>query len=141
MEDKHNMDYELFRRCLAEFPGDIDETEFMFLDDEERDECIIGYIPMIPTPWSQWTNDPATWEPKPNPKPYWAGTGCDAPRDAHFATADELLHAKIYGGRSIADGWEQVTVFNLGGAPLDIWFKHHLPAVETDGYWSLADKG
>ena len=140
MEEKHNMDYDLFRRCLVEFPDSINETWFMFLDDQDRGECILGFIPLLPTPWSQWTNDPNTWEPKPNPKPYWVGTGCDLHNGAGFATADELLQAPVYGGRSIASAWDHICVFNLGGVPLDAWFRYHLPALEVDGYWLLPGK-
>lgn len=140
MEEKHNLDYDLFRKCLTECPDNIDETWFMFLDDQDRGECILGYTPMLPTPWSQWTTDPKSREPKPNPRPYWVGTGCDVHNGADYATANELLHAPIYGGRSIAEAWEQVCVFNLGGVPLDIWFQLHLPAVEIDGYWSLGKR-
>ena len=136
MEEKHNMDYDLFRRCLSEYPDSIGETCFMFLDDQDRSECIIGYAPMLPSLWNQWTNDPKSREPKPNPRPYWVGTGCDVHNGADFTTAEELLNAPIYGGRSIADAWEQVCVFNIGGVPLDIWFQHHIPATEKDGYWS-----
>ena len=45
MELKHNMDYDLFLRCLTECVDRIDETWFLFLKDEDRGECILGYIP------------------------------------------------------------------------------------------------
>ena len=128
----HNMDYDLFYRCLAECADDIDETWFLFLDDEERGECILGYIPYIMLN----NRDKQYFD-----KPYWIGTGSDYPRGAEFLTAKELLEDKAYGGRSIAEAWEQVCVVGFEGVELDYWFRHicSFPdeVTQVNGVWKL----
>ena len=131
MELKHNMDYDLFFRCLTECADRIDETWFLFLDDEERGECILGYIPyiMINNCDKKWFDEP-----------YWIGTGCDIKDGAGFLTAEAMLEAKAYGGRSIKEAWENVCVLDLGTIPLDVWFDScpfKDEVVEDDGYWKL----
>ena len=131
MELKHNMDYDLFLRCLTECADRIDETWFLFLDDVVRGECILGYIPYIMIN----NRDRKRFD-----KPYWIGTGCDIKDGAEFLTAEEMLEAKVYGGRSIKEAWENVCVLNLGMIPLDVWFdscpfKNII--VEENGIWKL----
>lgn len=136
---QHNMDYELFRRCLTDYPAAMNDTWFGFLDDPEYDECILGYNPTRPPRWSEITKDPDSCRPRKVPDPYWVGDGCDVKGGAGFATADELLNAKVYGGRSIAEGWEHVCVYDLGGFyKLETWFKYHSfpeTVVCEDGVW------
>lgn len=128
MELKHNMEFDLFLRCLTECADSIDETEILFLDDEARGECIMGYIPYI------MVNNREKWFDE----PYWIGTGCDIKDGAEFLTAEEMLQAKVYGGRSIKDAWEKVCVLHFGWVPLDIWFNacpFKDEVVMEDGYW------
>ena len=132
MELKHNMDYDLFLRCLTECADSIDETEILFLDDEARGDCIMGFVPYIMLNGR---------EKKRFDRPYWIGTGCDIENGADFPTAEEMLQAKAYGGRSIKDAWDNVCVLHLGMVPLDIWFHSCDFAeelIEEDGYWRLA---
>ena len=109
----HNMEYALFLRCLKECADEMNETEIWFLDDEDRGECILGYIPYI----SLNNRDKKYFD-----KPYWIGTGCDVKDGMDFLTAEELLEAKVYGGRSIKDAWNQVWVIVLGMTSPEDWF-------------------
>lgn len=77
-------------------------------------------------------------------KPYWIGTGCDVKDGADFLTAEEMLHAKVYGGRSIKEAWDKVCVLNLGMVPLEDWFRNCSFAeevAEVDGIWRLVKGG
>ena len=126
----HNMDYDLFLRCLTEEKDWIDETEILFLDDHERGECIMGYIPEIKINGEMRYFD----------KPYWIGTGCDIENGGEFLTAEELLEAKVYGGRSIAQAWDKVHVLHFGYVPLDIFFNtcsFSADVFEEKGVWKL----
>lgn len=131
MELRHNMDYDLFLRCLKECADRMDETEILFLDDEERGECIMGYIPyiMINNREKKWFDNP-----------YWIGTGCDVRDGADFLTAEEMLETRVYGGRSIKEAWNNVCVLCLGMIPIEDWFRT-CPFVgdvaEVDGVWKL----
>ena len=135
MELQHNMDYDLFLRCLTECADRIDETEILFLDDEDRGECIMGYIPYIMLN----NRDKRVFE-----NPYWIGTGCDVKDGADFLTAEDMLQAKVYGGRSIKEAWDKVCVLNLGMVPLEDWFTNcpfKEEVVEVDGIWRLVKGG
>lgn len=130
MEDYlyHNMDYDLFYRCMSEGKNDINDTLIQFLDDEERSECILGYR----------RDD---YKPVEQDKPYLMGYGCDYPHGAAFSTAKELLEDKAYGGRSIAEAWDQVCVLNLATCELDHWFRKicSFPdeVTQVNGVWKL----
>ena len=127
---RHNMTFDLFLRCLTEACDSIDETEIIFLDDLERGECIMGYIPYLNLKDKTVYFD----------HPYWVGTGCDIEDGAEFKTAEELLHAEIYGGRSIFQSWEQVSVLNLGMVPLEDWFNacsFEAEVFNENGIWKL----
>jgi len=51
-------------------------------------------------------------------KPYWAGY-CDASDGLEFKTAQELLEANIWDGKSIKDRFEEITIFTIDGLSLD----------------------
>ena len=73
-------------------------------------------------------------------KPYWIGTGCDIEDGGEFLTAEELLHAKVYGGRSIHEAWDKVHVLHFGYVPLDIFFNacsFSANVFEENGVWKL----
>lgn len=98
----------MFLRCLKECAEDIDETEFYYKNALGEDEyCIIGYI--------------SEYDPT---HPYWAGYGCDAEHGMDFASADELVNSKVFGGKSIRERWEEIYVFNLGMVNVEYWMKH-----------------
>lgn len=130
----HNMEFDLFLRCLNEAREAIDETEILFLDDLERGECIMGYIPYI-------TMDGRIQR---FAAPYWIGTGCDIKDGMEFLTAEDLLNAKVYGGRSISQAWDQVCVLHFGYVPLDIWFNacpFRDDIILKNGIWKLSSSG
>ena len=128
----HNMDYDLFLRCLTETRDGIDETEILFLDDRERGACMIGYLPYV--------YENSEEKIRYFDLPYWQGTGCDVEGGTAFLTAEELLHTPVYGGRSIAQAWEHVCVLTLGMMPLEYWFKtcpFKDDVIEENGIWKL----
>ena len=79
----------------------IDETCFFFRDDKNKEEHCIGYLPQFK-------------------KPYWVGL-CDIENDCEFETAEELVDAKIFGGRSLRERWNEVVIFQIEGLCLESW--------------------
>ncbi len=81
----------------------IDETSFFFLDDPEKSEHFIGYLPQYE-------------------KPYWIGF-CDIENGCDFLTAYDLFHAKVFDGKSLKDRWEDVVLLQIGGINTEDWMK------------------
>jgi hypothetical protein len=98
------LDYEYFFQQLK--AGDSgDETCFYFSDDPKEDEHYIGFL--------------SEYE-----KPYWVGF-CDVENGCEFDTAEELVEAKIFNGKSLKERWPFVRIVNIQGIDLDVWLKHH----------------
>ena len=130
MDFAYNMEYDLFLRCLTECPEKMDETDILFLDDMERGACILGYIPYHKIKDQEIQSD----------RPYWIGTGCDVKDGAEFLDAEELLQAKVYGGKSIKEAWNRVCVLTLGGMPIEWWMQlcpFREEVTEEEGIWRL----
>jgi hypothetical protein len=83
----------------------IDETCFYFSDDPKEDEHYIGFQ--------------SEYE-----KPYWVGF-CDVEDGCEFNTAEELVEAKIFNGKSLKERWPFVRIVNIQGIDLDDWLKRH----------------
>ena len=101
-----NLDYDYFYKQL-QAGVNIDETEFEIKGDSEYDECFIGYLP-------QYDN------------PYWAGL-CDIKDGCEFKTAEELVNAKIYHGKSIKELWDNIEIISIEGVCMEDWlssFRH-----------------
>lgn len=77
----------------------IDETCFYFIDDEKEKEHYLGFLPQYDLP-------------------YWIGY-CDIPGGAEYKTAEELVNAKVFDGKSLLERWESVRICSLGGICLD----------------------
>ncbi|MDD4564214.1 MAG: hypothetical protein PHE79_01815 [Eubacteriales bacterium] len=86
----------------------IDETCFYFIDDPMEEEHYLGYLPEYETP-------------------YWVGY-CDIPDGTDFLTAEELVDAKIFDGKSLKERWENVRIVSIWGIGLDGWLDccHHV---------------
>ena len=81
----------------------IDETCFYFSDDPTEEEHYLGYLPEYE-------------------KPYWAGY-CDIEDGCEFKTADELVNAPIYDGKSLKSRWDKVVIVSIGGLDRDDWMQ------------------
>ena len=96
--------YETFLRVLEN--DDIfavDETSFYFTDDPQQTDRMLGCLREYETP-------------------YWLGY-CDDPEGCCFETAQQMLEAKVFDGRSVKDRWEQVVFSVVGGISLDDWLE------------------
>lgn len=80
----------------------IDETCFYFVDDPQKSEHYIGFLPEYE-------------------KPYWVGY-CDIPDGCEYYSAEELVEAKIFDGKSLRKRWEYVRIISIWGLNLDDWF-------------------
>lgn len=100
----NTIDFDFF---LAELKkGKImDETCFCFSDEMGEPEHYIGCLPQYE-------------------KPYWAGL-CDIPDGTEFLTAEELVNAKIYDGKSLKERWEKVRLIYLGGISAMDYLRMH----------------
>jgi len=96
--DTMEFDYFFKRLINNEF---INETCFYFTDDTAKTERFLGYI-------------------KTSEKPYWVGY-CDIPDGADYMTAEELVNAKIYNGKSLIEMWDKIRFISINGLPFDQW--------------------
>lgn len=93
---------------LLEKGKNIDETEFYFTDGPKDDYHILGYLPQYE-------------------KPYCVGY-CDAEDGAEFATAEELVNAKIFDGKSLKERWNETRITALYGIPINDWRECAMPS-------------
>ena len=100
------LDYEFFLDLLKTNGSWLDETCFYFVDDPEETERWLGCILS-------------------REKPYWIG-GCDIPGGAEYLTAEELVHAPIFNGKSLWERWSQMRIFGAMGLSLEDWYKVYL---------------
>ena len=96
------LDFDFYYRQLKEGVN-IDETCFYFDDDKEEVEHYIGYIPDCE-------------------KPYWVGL-CDIEGGCEFDTADELMQARIYDGKSLVEKWSNVVICHIEGLNVEDWLE------------------
>lgn len=96
------LDFGYFFRQLKA-GASIDETCFYFTDDPQGSEHYIGYLPQYE-------------------KPYWVGY-CDIPDGCEYQTAEELVEAKIYDGKSLKERWSNVRIVRIAGISLDYWIQ------------------
>ncbi|OQB11929.1 MAG: hypothetical protein BWY15_02359 [Firmicutes bacterium ADurb.Bin193] len=97
------LDYDFFFKQLKAGVS-IDETCFYFADDMQQSEHYLGFLPQYD-------------------KPYWVGY-CDIPDGCEFHTAEELVEAKIFDGKSLKERWNTVRIISIWGICLDDWIKH-----------------
>lgn len=96
------MNFEFFYKQLKAGMN-INETCFYFDDEPQIEERYIGYSPEYE-------------------KPYWVGY-CDIEDGCEFYTAEDLVNAKIYKGKSLIERWENVVIESIEGLSLDDWFE------------------
>jgi len=96
------LDFNYFFRQLKEGIN-IDETCFYFDDDPTEEEHYLGYV-------------------ADSVNPYWIGY-CDVKDGAEFKTAEELVNAPIFNGKSIKERWKSVRICGIEGLPLDDWME------------------
>ena len=100
------LDYNFFFKILNEDGKWLDETSFYFTDDLREADHMIGYLPQFEAP-------------------YWVGD-CDIPDGCEYQTAQELLNAPIFDGRSLRERWSKVRIINAMGISLDDWYEIYL---------------
>ncbi len=87
----------------------VGEVEFYFKNDETKTEHFLGYMPM-------------TGEEKSNPTPYWIGLS-DIEGGCAFASAEALVHAPVYGGRSLREIWDEIEICTIEGVDAEDWLR------------------
>ena len=97
------MNWDLFFRQLTA-GRNIDETCFTFRDDPDERERYLGYIPNYEDP-------------------YWIGL-CDVEDGCDFKTAEELVNAPVFDGKSLRDRWSSVIIHSIAGLSFEEWLKY-----------------
>ncbi|MCH3972624.1 MAG: hypothetical protein LKE53_07685 [Oscillospiraceae bacterium] len=95
-----NLDYQSFNTYLKSEKNDS-EIRFYFINDPSETMRCIGHLSH-------------------SEKPYWAGC-CDAAGGAKFHLAAELTHAKIFGGKSLLEEWDNVCIVSVNRVPFTEW--------------------
>ena len=98
-----SFDYDFFYRQL-EAGKRVNETCFYFADDEWEEEHFLGFMPQYE-------------------KPYWVGY-CDIPNGIAFQTAQELVTARIFQGKSLKERWNSVRIVSMEGLSLKDWLEY-----------------
>ena len=96
------LDYDFFFKQLKAGMW-IDETCFYFSDDPKEEEHYIGFLPEYE-------------------KPYWSGY-CDIPDGTEYETAEELVNAPIWDGKSLKERWSEVRICHIEGLSLEDWME------------------
>ena len=93
--------FNVFRQKLI--AGDhVYKNHFYIEDNDKYDDCRIGF------------NDDYD-------KPYWFGLTPDGNNAYKFKTADEILSAKVFDGKSLKDLWSRVYFYSLNGMDPKDW--------------------
>ena len=100
-----NLDYDFFFKEL-EAGVSTDETCFYFTDDPTEAEHFLGFLPQ-------------------HEKPYWVGY-CDIPDGTAFSSAEELIHAEIFEGKSLRSRWDKVFIVSIEGVDLEGWLEYFI---------------
>ena len=96
------MDWEFFFRQL-DAGINVGEICFYFEDDPDEKEHYLGY-----------THE---WE-----KPYWVGY-CDVEDGCSFGSANELVNAPIFDGKTLQERWNQVILCSIEAVTPDFWLE------------------
>ena len=86
-----------------------------FSDDPNEEEHYLGYLPQYD-------------------KPYWVGY-CDIDGGCDFDTAEELVQAKIFNGKSLKERWNRVVICSIEGLSYEDWledFEHEPVNPQSD---------
>lgn len=74
-----------------------------FMDDLQESDHYIGYLPEYE-------------------EPYWVGY-CDIPDGCEYRSAEKLLEAKIFDGKSLREQWSNVCIVSIEGICLQDWMR------------------
>ena len=97
------MDWDFFFRELT-VGVNIDETCFYFSDDTNEKEHYLGYLPQFD-------------------RPYWVGF-CDIVGGCYFKTAEEMVNAPIFDGKSLKERWSCVVICSIEGLSYENWLEY-----------------
>ena len=116
----------LFWRILTENPRSCDEIEGRI----DGEYTIFGYL----REYSECRG--SVWKTVRPEKPFWIGD-CDIPGGVSFLTAEELVNAAVFGGKSMREIWPLMEIDGAAGMPLEVWMEQ-MPFPEI-GYDTVQD--
>lgn len=104
--------WELFWQILKENPRSCDEVEGRI----GGEYTIFGYLKEYRN-WRSWG-----WETVYPANPFWIGD-CDVPDGVGFATAEELVNAPVFDGKSMREVWLLMEIDGAAGMPVEVWME------------------
>ncbi|MBQ8512312.1 MAG: hypothetical protein IJ497_06835 [Clostridia bacterium] len=104
---------EQFLRVFTEQPQLLHESGFRFASDPISPKQT-GYVRERMIGWMDGQE-----------KPYWIG-GCDIPNGTEFFTAEELLDAPVFAGKSMRERWDEVIWLELIGLDPVEWMRMYV---------------
>ena len=93
--------YDLFRNKLI-IANDMYENNFEILGSDKYNNCWIGYSPDNNT--------------------YWFGLTEDGNNAYDYPSADEILNAPVFDGKSMYELWDKVVFWSINGLSVKDWF-------------------
>lgn len=96
--------YDLFKDKLKK-GDDLYENNFEIIGDDYFDDCWIGY--------SEEFNE------------YWFGLTPDGSNAYDYKTADEILNAPVFNGKSMHELWNKVKFYSINGLGAKDWFLYN----------------
>ena len=101
------IDFDLFfsRLCDIKYQWVINETHFYIEEDPVYDSCWLGRLD--------------------SPTPYWYGLTADGSQAYDYVTAQELVDAKVFHGKSLREVWSRVRFYSLGDIEPDTWLSRY----------------
>lgn len=114
--------WELFWRILTENPRSCDEVEGRI----DGEYTIFGYL----REYREWRG--GVWKTVRPERPFWIGD-CDVPDGAGFLTAEELVNAPVFGGKSMREIWPLMEIDGAAGMPVEVWMEQqHITGIQYD---------
>ncbi|MGN0523360.1 MAG: aminoglycoside 6'-N-acetyltransferase [Eubacterium sp.] len=96
--------YDIFREKLNKREN-IFENSFEIVGNYKFDDCWIGYIEEF--------------------NEYWFGLTPDGNNTYEYKTADEILNAPVFDGKSMHELWDKVNFYSINGLGAEEWFLYN----------------
>ena len=117
-----HIQWNLFWRILTENPNCCDEVKGRI----DGEYTIFGYLRV----YRECRG--GVWKTVWPEKPFWIGD-CDVPDGAGFLTAEELVNAPVFSGKSMREIWPLMEIDGAAGMPVEVWMEQQpFPGIVYD---------
>lgn len=110
-------DYEVFKKLLSwKTEGKYCiEVNFAVDGSEKYSDCWLGKMPSPDIPGTD---------------SYWYGLVADGSEEYDYTSREGILSAKVFGGKSIAEIWENVSFLEIDGCEPERRIEHYMEFIE-----------